>query len=428
MALFERMEFAKLLIILDGFDQIMSCPGFTTEFLYLLRSLASDGRLAWVTSSFWKLAEIDQRIGGINNRISPPSNIFKDTVWLGCLSDNDIRAFVDSVEPNGNISVDPADAKSLARIVGPWPYMLERIIDSWLKLRDGNVTVHCSENVLDSLLSLSPWENDFFNYFWSGLEPEEKTYLYSLAHSRRSVQNREIESRLLQYGILENSGNQLRISSLLFEQWIRLDAPIPIELKSSGTHSPQTKKKYENAVFVSYAWGDESEQVVDKLERTFKKHGINLIRDKKDLEYTGSIEEFERRIGQGRCVVLVISDKYLRSKHCMYELMLVNEKRNLRKRVFPIVLSDAYIFDDIKRLQYPKHWADEFTELDKAIKKMDDHTNLDGFINDLKKYKLIRDKFDQLTTLLRDMKASTPEILEKNSFSTLVNAVKKAIG
>ena len=74
---------------------------------------------------------------------------------------------------------------------------------------------------------------------------------------------------------------------------------------------------YEKAVFVSYAWGGESERIVDELERAFAEHGIRIIRDKKDLGYKGSIEAFEQRIGHGQCVVLVISDKYLRSEHCM---------------------------------------------------------------------------------------------------------------
>jgi internalin A len=260
------------------------------------------------------------------------------------------------------------------------------------------------------------------------LKPEEKAYLYSLVHSGRSGPNREIENRLLLYGILKRDGDQTRISSLLFKQWIRLDAPTPIEPKPPATHLPETPKKYENAAFVSYAWGDESGQMVDELERAFKKQSINLIRDKKDLEYTGSIEEFERRIGQGRCVVLVISDKYLRSKHCMFELMLVNKKRNLRKRVFPIILPDAGIFDEVKRLEYIKHWRYKIDELVQAIINTDELTNVDGSILELKKYRRIRDEFDHLTTLLKDMNALTPEIHAREGFITLINSVKKTMG
>ena len=80
--------------------------------------------------------------------------------------------------------------------------------------------------------------------------------------------------------------------------------------------------EYESDVFVSYAWGGESESLVDTLERSFSEHGISIVRDKKDIHYRGSIKAFEQRIGQGQCVVLVISDKYLRSEHCMHELVV----------------------------------------------------------------------------------------------------------
>ena len=86
-----------------------------------------------------------------------------------------------------------------------------------------------------------------------------------------------------------------------------------------------TQDGYENAVFVSYAWGGESERTVDELEQAFAARGLRVVRDKKDLGYKGSIEAFEQRIGRGQCVVLVISDKYLRSPHCMYELLKMQE-------------------------------------------------------------------------------------------------------
>ena len=42
---------------------------------------------------------------------------------------------------------------------------------------------------------------------------------------------------------------------------------------------------------------------------------------------------FEQRIGQGQCIILVISDKYLRSEHCMFELVEVDKNRDLRERI-----------------------------------------------------------------------------------------------
>jgi hypothetical protein len=201
--------------------------------------------------------------------------------------------------------------------------------------------------------------------------------------------------------------------------------------KASSAHiknQQQNIKNYENAVFVSYAWGNESERNVDDLERTFAERDISIVRDKKNLDYKGSIEAFEQRIGRGQCIVLVISDKYLRSEHCMHELLMVNENRNLRERIFPIVLADARIYRPIDRLNYIKYWDEKIEKLNLAIKEIDVITNLASIIADLEKYARIRNSFDYLTNLLSDMNALTPEMHTANGFSTLINAVECSVG
>ena len=193
------------------------------------------------------------------------------------------------------------------------------------------------------------------------------------------------------------------------------------------TIRPLSSKEYEKEVFVSYAWGGESEHMVDDLEEAFANRGIRIVRDKKDLEYKGSIKTFEQRIGQGKCIVLVISDKYLRSEHCMYELVQVDENRNLRERVFPIVLADARIYKALDRLTYIKYWEERIEELNYAIKEMGRLTNLAGITADLDKYARIRSNIDHLTDLLNDMNALTPELHAVNGYSTLIREVERSL-
>jgi hypothetical protein len=184
---------------------------------------------------------------------------------------------------------------------------------------------------------------------------------------------------------------------------------------------------YENAVFVSYAWGGESERTVDELEQAFAEHGIRIIRDKKDLGYKGSIEAFEQRIGQGQCIVLVISDKYLRSEHCMYELAEVDKNQGLRERIFPVVLADARIYNAIDRLNHIKYWDEQIEKLNQAVKEVNVITNLSGIMADLDKYARIRASFDHLVDLLSDMNTLTPELHASSGYSTLISAVKPAM-
>ena len=70
-------------------------------------------------------------------------------------------------------------------------------------------------------------------------------------------------------------------------------------------------------IFLSYAWGGESEKIVNELDKAFQEKGITLIRDKRDLGFKGMITDFMVQIGEGNAVVTVISDKYLKSSYCM---------------------------------------------------------------------------------------------------------------
>ncbi len=183
-------------------------------------------------------------------------------------------------------------------------------------------------------------------------------------------------------------------------------------------------EEYEHAVFISYAWGGEREDVVNQIDEALQKRGIKIIRDKRDLGYKGSIKEFMERIGRGDCIILVISDKYLRSPNCMFELVEIAENKQFYDRVFPIVLSDANIYDPLKRIEYVKHWEAKRAELAKAMKKLDP-ANLQGIRDDMDQYDRIRDKISGMTSILKDMNTLTPDMHKDSEFSDLYNAIVK---
>lgn len=181
---------------------------------------------------------------------------------------------------------------------------------------------------------------------------------------------------------------------------------------------------YEQAILISYAWGGESEEIVNKIDQALQKRGIKITRDKRDLGYKGSIKEFMERIGQGNCVIVVVSDKYLRSPNCMFELVEIAENKQFHDRIFPIVLADADIYDPVKRLGYVKYWEVKRTELAEAMKTVDP-ANLQGIRDDMDLYDRIRDKISGLASTLKDMNTLTPEMHQDANFSHLYDAIEK---
>ncbi|MEH2177764.1 leucine-rich repeat domain-containing protein [Nostoc sp.] len=179
-------------------------------------------------------------------------------------------------------------------------------------------------------------------------------------------------------------------------------------------------------IFISYAWGGESEQFVNKLDQTLQAKGIKIICDKRDLGYKGLIKAFMERIGRGKCVIAVISDKYLKSPNCMFELVQIAKNGEFYNRIFPIVLADAQIYKPVARLKYIRHWEDEIKELDEEMKKVG-AANLQGFREEIDQYTEIRNTIAELTNLLKDMNTLTPNIHSESDFESLLNAIAQRL-
>lgn len=181
-----------------------------------------------------------------------------------------------------------------------------------------------------------------------------------------------------------------------------------------------------NHVFISYAWGGESERIVNELDADLQAKGILVVRDKRDLAFKGMIRDFMRQFGRGHAVIVVISDKYLKSPNCMFELVEIARNKDLYDRVFPIVLGDADIYDPVNRIKYIKHWENKIKELDEAMKSVS-AANLQGMREELDSYDEIRDNVSNLTFFLKDMNTLTAEIQESSNFASLISELEKRL-
>ncbi|MDM8547367.1 toll/interleukin-1 receptor domain-containing protein [Candidatus Venteria ishoeyi] len=179
-------------------------------------------------------------------------------------------------------------------------------------------------------------------------------------------------------------------------------------------------------IFISYAWGGDNEAIVNQLDASLKERGITIIRDKRDLGYRGGIADFMRRIGRGHYVLVIISDKYLKSQNCMFELLEVAQHGDWRERVFPIVLADANIYKAINRIKYIKHWENEIAELDAAIKEVG-AADLQGIREEIDLYTRIRAQISGLAEFFKDMNTLTPDMHAGDDFQVLYDTLTKQI-
>ncbi len=185
---------------------------------------------------------------------------------------------------------------------------------------------------------------------------------------------------------------------------------------------PTPEPDHEKEVFISYAWTDASNAIVDQIEEACKDRSVTLRCDRDELRYKDSIRDFMGRIGRGKCIAVVLSKQYLQSKSCMFELTEIAAHEDLWDRVFPIVLEDSNIYDAMGRLGYVKHWEQKKAELDAAMKEVASE-DLQGIREEIDLFAKIRTTIAGIVDILADMNALTPEQHRGSNFQALLSAL-----
>ncbi len=153
-------------------------------------------------------------------------------------------------------------------------------------------------------------------------------------------------------------------------------------------------------IFLSYCWKDSSE--ADRIYDYFKRNqNIELHRDKIDIKKWRSIKEYMQSISDMDYTILLISDSYLKSANCMYEVLEVMRDRNYKDKIFPAVI-DSGIYDPIIRIDYVKYWEDEFIKLKEKLDGLSVQ-NLGSFPEDLKRRQDISSNIAEFLDVVSDM-------------------------
>jgi internalin A len=170
------------------------------------------------------------------------------------------------------------------------------------------------------------------------------------------------------------------------------------------TNRPELPSEGIPKIFVSFAWGDDSSQearqrteIVDRLCETLGQHGWHILRDKTDMRPGDLISGFMKRIGLADHVIVVLSDKYLRSPYCMTELYSiyqrsVGEKEDFLRRIVPLMLDDAQFGTPRERVAYAKYWEAEYLNLKADIDYMS--------VEDFARYKAMKDWHNRIGDML----------------------------
>jgi len=172
----------------------------------------------------------------------------------------------------------------------------------------------------------------------------------------------------------------------------------------------------DNKIFISYCWSNES--VVDEIDESFAKDGVTLVRDKRNTEYKDSFKEFMKKIRSTDSVLMVVSDAYLKSRNCMYEVLETLKDENYKDRIYPIVLPDAKIYSPAERLEYLEYWKTEYSSLKESLSKYSPEEVI-SISTDLKIMRDINGSIVDFISIVSDLKNIPLDILKKSQFSEI---------
>ena len=209
---------------------------------------------------------------------------------------------------------------------------------------------------------------------WIGGDPEELLTLDGTTVARSSLDTVIDEGRVLDL-------RRKLVSAAAFAAFFEDREFDPGEARAVDIDpQPLTAREKQREVFISYAWGEETpegktrSQAVDALTSALAEDGFLPVRDRDQIRPGERISAFIRRLTRADLIVAVISDEYLRSPYCMYEIYGLwqrcqGDAEDLLQRLVPIVLPEVKIGSFEERAPYLEHWFERAAKLEDLIRK-----------------------------------------------------------
>jgi hypothetical protein len=183
-------------------------------------------------------------------------------------------------------------------------------------------------------------------------------------------------------------------------------------------------------IYISYARvrGDKKSKkppkIVNDLRKACEKRGHEV---KIDIEnpYKQSIKGYMNELGRASNIILVISDRYLRSEYCMFEALAILESSDFRARIYPIVLDDTDIYNDNSLVKYINYWEKKKEEYLKKIDGLRDPSRADPVFEKYNQICDIRGRIADFIDKIKDMHIPDSKRLRYSDFKTIFDTIEK---
>jgi tetratricopeptide (TPR) repeat protein len=173
-------------------------------------------------------------------------------------------------------------------------------------------------------------------------------------------------------------------------------------------------------IFLSHTWADK--ETAEKIFNTLTQVGIKVKMDNHELKYKDNIVSFMESIRECDFAILLISDKYLKSKNCLYEVLNLLKEKSYTEKLLPVILDTAKIYETKDKIEYLKFWTNQQIELATLLKTLDP-INASESYNDLKIITNITQSIDAFLAEISRMLNITFKALEKSGYRELLDKI-----
>lgn len=196
----------------------------------------------------------------------------------------------------------------------------------------------------------------------------------------------------------------------------------------------------EKRVFVSYSTKDAD--IADIVEDSLKiqlSSQINITRYDRDVKYRESFKDFMKSIRDHDFVITIVSDSYLKSKNCLYEVgEILKDESYSDKLLFVVIHNDdskyyrnkqnsevgALIYERTMRASYIIYWQEEERKFEEQLKQIESEPAKNELIGELREIKrLLNEDIGVFIDHLSEVRGISLSEMIENNFAVIVKTI-----
>lgn len=193
-------------------------------------------------------------------------------------------------------------------------------------------------------------------------------------------------------------------------------------------------------LFLSYC--NEDTPIADVIEKKLSLESNNqiIISRYTRIPYKNSFVEFMNTIPEHDYIMCIVSDHYLKSQACLYEVGKILQNNNYSKKLFWVLLNENdYVYyknskynlkiariygDETNRLSYVSYWKNEYYRLKSEIDEIDDYEATRSAQKKLHEVGCIyRNDIGEFLEYISDSKGIFLNVLIENHFKDVLNYI-----